>query len=304
MKKITIFAAALLLCSCASRGTDSAASAEPSLPVDTETPATTAADTTGNLSETDAVSGATAVANRPTFNGTFVIPPEDHATVTLTMNGTIKGTTLLPGTYVRKGAVLATLENPSFIELQQLYLDSHARNDYLRAEYLRQQTLSREEAASQKKYQESRAEYFSMRSRMDAAAAQLLLLGVDTTRLLGKGIVPYLEIKAPIGGYVSNMRMNVGKHFGAGEPLCEIIDKSRMMLRLTTYEKDLTGLYPGQRIEFRVNGMGNKTFRAVLVSIGQQVDAANRSVEVYARIEGQNPQFRPGMYVSARIVQE
>ena len=145
----------------------------------------------------DAASGVTSVPNETLFNGTLAIPPQHRATVTLTMGGSVRSTTLLPGAYVKQGDVLATLENPEFITLQQTCLDSHAQYEYLRTEYLRQQTLSREEASSQKRYQQSRAEYLSMRSRMEAAAAQLSLLGVDTTRLLTSGIVPFLEVKAP-----------------------------------------------------------------------------------------------------------
>ena len=52
--------------------------------------------------------------------------------------------------------------------------------------------------ASQKRMQQSKAEYLSMKSRLDAAAAQLLILGVDARSLQTKGIQPYLEIKAPL----------------------------------------------------------------------------------------------------------
>lgn len=200
--------------------------------------------------------------------------------------------------------MLATLENPDFIALQQAYLDSHAQNEYLRTEYLRQQTLSREEVASQKRFQQSRADYLSMRSRMDAAAAQLALLGIDTTRLLTSGIVPCLEIKAPISGYATDVKMNVGRHFDVGEPLCEIVDKSNMMLRLTAYEKDLAHLKSGERVAFRVNGMGQETFHGTVAMIGQQVNNENRSIDVYVRISGQHPQFLPGMYATARILRK
>lgn len=253
--------------------------------------------------EVNATSGATAAPNRTSFNGILVTTPQNHATVTLTMGGSIRSTSLLPGAYVKKGTVLVTLENPEFITLQQTYLDSHAQYEFLHSEFQRQQTLSREEASSQKRYQQSKAEYLSMRSRMDAAAAQLALLGVDTTSLLTNGIMPYLEIKAPISGYVADVKMNIGKHFGVGEPLCEIVNKSDMMLCLTAYEKDLVHLKIGDRVEFYVNGMDKQTFHGVVAMIGQQVNSENRSIEVYVRIAEQNAQFRPGMYATAQVYQ-
>lgn len=300
MKKILLPIAALL-CACSSAPTAPASTAASEAAA---TDSIAAAPAEEPASEVDAASGATSVPNEPTFNGILVLPPQSRATVTLTMGGSIRSTTLLPGAYVKQGTVLATLENPEFIALQQSYLDSHAQYEFLRTEFLRQQTLAREEASSQKHFQQSKAEYLSMRCRMDAAAAQLALLGVDTTRLLAGGIIPYLDIKAPISGYAADVKMNIGRHFDVGEPLCEIVNKSDMMLRLTAYEKDLANLRAGDRVEFRVNGIEGETFHGVITMVGQQVNNENRSIDVYVRIEGQNPQFRPGMYAMARIARK
>lgn len=139
---------------------------------------------------------------------------------------------------------------------------------------------------------------------MQANAAQLRLLGIEPETLLKSGIRFYLEVTAPIGGYISNVQANLGKHLSAGEPLCDIIDKSETMVRLIAYEKDLNGMKVGSRVQFRVNGLGKQTFHATLISIGQQVDDTNRSIELYAKVLDGSPIFRPGMYVSARMEKE
>ena len=301
MKKILV-SFALLLGACSRPGTAPATAVEATAAAQDTT--STVAVAAPAASEVDVTSGATSVPNPTLFNGILVLPPQNHATVTLTMGGSIRSTTLLPGAYVKKGSVLATLENPEFIALQQSYLDSHAQNEFLHTEFLRQQTLSREEASSQKRYQQSKAEYLSMRSRMDAAAAQLALLGVDTSVLLKQGIISFLEIKAPVSGYAADVKMNIGRHFNVGEPLCEIVDKSDMLLRLTAYEKDLPYLKVGDRVAFRVKGLDTLTFHGAITMIGQQVNNENRSIDVYVRISEQNPQFRPGMYATARILRE
>ena len=259
-----------------------------------------AADTTAQP-EVDAITSATSKPNQVSFNGRIVLPPQRQATIALTMGGVVKNTSLLQGQYVSKNAVIATLENPEFITLQQTYLDSHAQTEYLQAEFERQKNLSAEQAASQKKYQQSKADYLSMKSRQDAAAAQLSLLGISPETLLKDGIQPLLEVRTPISGYAANVAMNVGKYITPGEALCEIIDKSTPILCLTTYEKDLADMQTGSPVQFRVNGMGKQTFHGTVVSIGQKVDETNRSLEVYASIKETNPQFRPGMYVTAHI---
>lgn len=300
MKKILIPAALLLLAACnqpTQPGNTGEATPIEAEPVQAEV-SETVTDTTEQV---DAISSATAMPNHSSFNGTLMVPPQRHATVTLTMGGTVHSTTLLPGDYVKKGTVLATLENPDFILFQQNYLDAHAQTEYMETEYARQQRLASQEAASQKRLQQSKADYLSMKSRLEAAAAQLTILGVPAEELLQKGIRPYLEVKSPLNGYVANMAINLGKYINAGEPICDIIDKGETLICLTAYEKDLENLEAGKRIQFRVNGMGEQTFHATVLSIGQVVDETNRSLEIYGRVKESNLRFRPGMYVSARV---
>lgn len=294
MKKIAIVVAVFMLAACSNSSSDK----EECVTVEV---ADTVSVNKPDTAEVDGMTSATAVNNPSSFNGTLVIPARNFATVSLTMGGIVKETALLPGDFVKKGSVIAILENPEFINLQQTYLDSRAQLEYLEAEYERQQVLVKEEAASQKKFQQSKADYQSMKSRVQASAAQLGMLGVNTDNLEKTGIQPNLEVKAPISGYVSNVQMNLGKHIAAGEPLCEVIDKNQTLLRLVAYEKDLEDLKVGSKVAFRVNGLGKQTFLATIISIGQKVDDVNRSLEVYARVTESNPLFRPGMYITARV---
>lgn len=296
MKRIIIPIAVLILTACNSTTPKEEPAEVVSAVVETETPAVP--DTTAQV---DAVTSATDLPNHSSFNGTIVIPPQRHATITLTLGGKIHTTSLLSGAFVKKGEVLATLENPDFINLQQTYLDALAQVEYLKKEYERQERLSAEEAASQKRFQQSKADYLSMKSRLEAAGAQLMILDVSPEDLQKKGIRPYLEVKAPLSGYVASMNINLGKYVNAGEPICDVIDKGETLLCLTAYEKDLQNLEPGKRVQFRVNGMGEQTFNAIVISVGQSIDGTSRSLEVYARVKEPNSRFRPGMYVAARI---
>ncbi|MCL2512233.1 MAG: efflux RND transporter periplasmic adaptor subunit, partial [Bacteroidales bacterium] len=232
----------------------------------------------------------------------LAIPPQYHATVTLFMDGVVKNASLLSGAFVKKGELLAILENPEYIALQQSFIESHAQEEYLEAEFRRQEMLADGEAASKKTLQQSKADFLSMKSRREAAAAQLLLLGFDPVKILSEGILPQLELLSPIDGYVANVQVNTGKYVTAGDPVCDVIDKNRMLLKLTVYEKDINKLKMGDHLEFRVSGMETRTFYATIISLGQMVDNVSRSLEVYARVNVGGEQFRPGMYVSARVV--
>ncbi|MGN0052449.1 MAG: efflux RND transporter periplasmic adaptor subunit [Bacteroides sp.] len=251
--------------------------------------------------EVDGVTAATNVANRPTFNGLLMVSPQQQATLSLTMGGKVNSLHVMPGQAIGYGQVVATIDNPEYIELQLDYLDAAAQLEYLEKEYSRQRTLGDQDAASQKKVQQSKAEYLSMKARFEAAGSRLKALGVDTQLLATQGIKSYLEVKAPLSGYVTNLRVNLGTYLNAGEPICDLINKSQLLLQLTVYEKDLSLMQVGGEVEFRVNGMGKETFKATVVAIDQSVDATDYSIKVYARVLSNCPDFRPGMYVRARI---
>lgn len=235
------------------------------------------------------------------MNGVITLPPQNYATVSIPIDGTVRSVDLLVGQYIAKGASVVVLENPRFIELQQEYIEASAQCEYLEDEYERQKNMAQADATSGKRVAQSKADYLSMCSRRDAAAAQLQLLDVNAQEIIKKGIIPFLEVKAPISGYLSNLQVNQGKHITAGQPICEIVNKESIILKLTAYERDLHKLQVGETIEFRVNGLTGNIFEATILTIGQHVDLVNRSVEVYAKSKQNHNQFRPGMYVIAKI---
>lgn len=249
----------------------------------------------------DAVTSATNVANSPTFNGVLVVSPDKLATVSSTMGGRIHRLYVMPGKAVSRGQVIATLDDPDFISLQQTYLEANAQLEYLKQEYSRQHALGTKDAASQKKVQQSKADYLAMKSRAMAAEAQLRALGVNLQQIKNGGIMTYLPITAPISGYVTNLNANTGKYIEEGSPICDVINKTSPLLQLTVYEKDLQLMTVGKELAFRVNGMGKKTFSATIISIDQAVDKTDYSIKAYARVKDAHQSFRPGMYVRAKI---
>ena len=294
MKQILILAATIYLAAC-----NNAKHAEPLEAVSDQSVEETAATSDKELA--NAPGGAINVENQLLFNGEIIVPPQQQATVSLTIGGIVKSTTLFVGQYVEKGAVIAIFDNPEFIDWQQNYLDAVAQLEYLEEEYHRQQKLVLQEAASQKRFQQSKAEYLSIKSKVDAMSARLSLLGINAEGLKKRGLITRLEVKSPLNGYVTSTNINVGKYINPGEPICDIIDKNRLMLELAVYEKDLPKLKVGNPVKFCVNGIEGQYFDATLVAINQKVDSKNKSIKVYAKLKESNTLFRPGMYVSAKV---
>ena len=257
-----------------------------------------------NADSIDAVINASDVANNRTFNGIIMVSPQQKATLSLTMGGRIHSLSIMPGQHVKKDQVVATIDNPDFIELQHTYLEAMAQVDYLEQEYKRQNSLGDIDVASKKKVQLAKSEYLAMKSHLEAAMARLQTLGVSLDKVLKEGIMTYLPVTAPFTGYATNINVNVGTYLEPGQPVCDIIDKSKPLLQLTVYEKDLSLMQEGRKILFWVNGMGSNDFEAEIVAIDQSIDSRDYSIKVYAQVKNEREEFRPGMYVRAKLVEE
>ena len=66
--------------------------------------------------------------------------------------GFLRKTSLMPGIRIRKGQVLAVLEHPDYVQLQQDYLDTQTKIQMAELEYARQQELTQEKVARLKKF--------------------------------------------------------------------------------------------------------------------------------------------------------
>ena len=298
MKTYLIIAAAMLLAGCSEKkaalnndSADQAVLPETKISED-------------NADSIDAVINASDVANNRTFNGIIMVSPQQKATLSLTMGGRIHSLSIMPGQHVKKDQVVATIDNPDFIELQHTYLEAIAQVDYLEQEYKRQNSLGDIDVASKKKVQLAKSEYLAMKSHLEAAMARLQTLGVSLDKVLNEGIMTYLPVTAPFTGYATNINVNVGTYLEPGQPVCDIIDKSKPLLQLTVYEKDLSLMQEGRKILFWVNGMGRNDFEAEIVAIDQSIDSRDYSIKVYAQVKNEREEFRPGMYVRAKLVEE
>ena len=60
-------------------------------------------------------------------SGKLDLPPESMVSVSAPLGGYVKSAGLLLGQIVRKGEVVAVIENPHFIDIQQEYLERKSR---------------------------------------------------------------------------------------------------------------------------------------------------------------------------------
>jgi cobalt-zinc-cadmium efflux system membrane fusion protein len=233
-------------------------------------------------------------------NGILDVPPQNLVSVSAMMGGFIKSTELLQGMKVKKGQVIATIQNPDFIQIQGQYLENKQKLKYLELEYKRQEELSNENVSATKTFQQVSAEYNSLLATIGASEERLRILNIDPKTLTQSNIRSIVNIYAPISGYVTTVNVNIGRFVNPQDVICEIVDTDHLHAELTVFEKDITKIKKGQKIRFVLVNESNKERTASVYLINHQI-SAERTVRVHAHLDQEDPTLMPNMYLKALI---
>ncbi|NBC83437.1 MAG: efflux RND transporter periplasmic adaptor subunit [Bacteroidetes bacterium] len=233
--------------------------------------------------------------------GNIETPPNSRAGVSAPMGGFIKEARFYTGRYVPKGTVLAILEHPSYIQLQQQYLRAKNELEYYKADFTRQGQLTVENAASVKQMQEAEVKYRTTEVDYLALRAQMQLLGLNPDSIHEDGISATIELKAPISGHISSINASIGKYAPDNEVLYQIINNKHIQVHLQVYEKDIVKIQPGYTITFKLINNADNTYKARIHTISQNVNKETGRINVHAHLIENYPELLPGMYVNAEI---
>jgi len=234
-------------------------------------------------------------------NGAIDVPPENMVSISAPLGGYIKSSGLLLGQQIRKGQVIATIENPEFIDIQQEYLESKSRFEFLALEYKRQEELRKEDVNSAKTFQQVSSEYKMIQARMSGLEQKLLLIGISAKQLQSGKISKTSNLYSPINGYVTLSNATTGKYVNPTDVIFELANKSEMHLALNVYERDAAKIKVGQSIKFALANEAGYERKARVFLIGKSTGTEG-TVPVHCHLlDAGNTTLFPGMYAKAMI---
>jgi cobalt-zinc-cadmium efflux system membrane fusion protein len=228
------------------------------------------------------------------------VPPQGNISVTVPYGGFLKYTAMLPGSRIKKGQVVATVENPEFIEFQREYMESLANDDYLKADFERQETLNNEAVTSTKVFQKAKSSYLINKATVRALESKLRLIGINPTTVKNGTISSIVNVYSPINGVVRDVYINTGKYFNPQDVLMDITDASDLHVELKVYEDDIPLVRIGQHIRFRLANAPEKWMEAEVFLIGNNV-RKDRSITIHGHLNKKNENLLPGIFVNAHI---
>ena len=231
--------------------------------------------------------------------GMLDVPPQNLVNVTVPLGGFLRSTQLLQGMRVAKGQVIAVIENPDYVQIQQDYLDTKSQVSFLAKEYERQEKLAAENVNAQKTLQKSLADLESMKARNAGLKAKLHMLGIDAVHLVPESIRSTIELRSTMSGFVSRMGTSVGAFVSPTEVMFTIVDTEHVHLELTCFERDISRIRIGQKIRFTL-AYETEERTATVFLIGKEI-TAERTIRVHGHLDKEDPKLIPGMYVKAII---
>ncbi len=234
-------------------------------------------------------------------NGQLEVPPSGSAEVTAFIGGNVKKINVFHGDKVRKGQVLAVLEHPDYISLQEDFAEIANRVEFLEKEYERQKKLFENNVGAGKDYQQIKADYKTAKSKYEGLKSRLKLLNISPDDVTSGIISNSINVLAPINGYVKDITIKVGTYVGAQDKLFEITDNSQIHADFMVYEKDIRLLKVGQNVHFTVANYPAKEYTATIFAIGKEFESNTRAVHIHASLDKNEPDLIPGMYVTGHI---
>lgn len=234
-------------------------------------------------------------------NGMLNVPNQNKAIVTSIVDGIIKTLAVLPGDYVRKGQLIATIINPDIARMQQELQTTLAQIRLAETEQRRQQELVEGNAAPLKNLQQVQTQLATLHVTRNALRQQLGALGLSASSVEGGKINTTVSILAPISGTISSVTAEIGSQINAAMPIAKIVNNSELHLDLFIYEKDLSLVKNKQEIHFTLTNNPGKTFDAQVFSIGAAFENDTKTIPVHAIVKGNKAGLIEGMNVTALI---
>ncbi|MFD2933640.1 efflux RND transporter periplasmic adaptor subunit [Spirosoma flavum] len=233
-------------------------------------------------------------------NGRLAVPAQSQITISALLGGFIRSIPLLPGQRVLKGQVLARIEYPELIQLQQDYAENHSRLTYLEAEFARQKELSEQNVSALKVFQQTKSDLGATQARLRGLAQRIRLVGLSPQAALDGKFSALYAVVAPVTGVITRIMATAGQFVQPSYIIAGLTSSQGLYAELTVFEKDLPQLREGQRVTIRLTNENGRERAGHIKLINRSIEA-DRSVRVVAQLDQADARLAPNTFLKATL---
>lgn len=250
------------------------------------------------------VAGLTASQQIPLFNAPakVVVPADKEVLISSSQPGLVSQLPANIGDHVNKGQVLAIVNSPELLALQQMYLSASNDLNLSGLERRRDQQLWEEGAIAERRWQETQMMYSSRSAKADESKQLLLLAGMTSAEIKtlaqSRKLSNQLTLRSPVSGVVLDRLATLGTRLDVQSPLYRIADLSELWLEINVPQERAANLRVGDKVKLE-----DSNVTAKISLLGQSVNRDNQTVLARAVIDGQASGLRVGQNLNVQVLQ-
>lgn len=199
------------------------------------------------------------------------------------------------GTNVRNGDELAVLESPEIGRLRAEEQEAAALVEIARENFDRERRLEEQGISSRKELLSAEADLRRAEAAQNSARQQLQVLGA------GEGEGGQYALTAPFQGVVVARHASLGEIASPADQLFTVADLDRLWIELDIYERDLSQVRSGQKVDVTTAAYPGREFPGEISYVGEILDPERRTIRVRVELPNVDRALRPGMFATANI---
>lgn len=249
-----------------------------------------------------------AFAGLRTTTGTLGFDEERLAHVTPRVAGRLLRVPGSLGATVAAGEVLAVLDSTELGEARAAFLRARARHDVAERRFEREQALSADRISSEQEVLDAEAAARETAADRAAAREALRLLGLSSQEIEGLSWEDpkssQVSVRAPFSGSIVAREATIGELVSPQDTLFTLADLSEVWLWIDLYERDLSHIATGARVEVRLDAWPSETFGGELAYIAAQLDPSSRTVRARVDLANRDRRLKPGMFARVGLASD
>jgi membrane fusion protein, multidrug efflux system len=246
--------------------------------------------------------------NEFTASGPIIV--EDQVDVAAQREGVVVRILAEPGTPVKRGHLLATLDDRQIsadldaARAKTRSTEADLRNweaeaKVLESDYVRAQKMW--DAQLITKEQLEHAKFKAESDQWDVKRVQELLTNARHTERSLELELEKTRIRSPFDGIVARRYVRTGQTVTRDERLFWVTAVSPLRIRVTLPEKFLGRIKTGSVVAVTPAEGSQTRYRAKVIQVSPVVDPSSDTIEVLAELTGRTPGLRPGMRANLQV---
>jgi RND family efflux transporter MFP subunit len=237
------------------------------------------------------------ISTGPLISGTLRAEKDAH--VRSEVSGSILQVYAAEGQNVRRGALLARIEDPAvgdaYKSAQSAVRSAEQALGVAEREAARTESLVKGGALAERELDVARNAVTAAQAQVEDAKSRLAAAAKQ---------VANLTIRSPIDGVVAERPANAGDVVSPGTELYHIIDPRSMQLEAAVPSEALSLIKIGLPVQFEVRGYPGQPFTGRIERISPRADPVTRQVSIFVTIPNVGGRLVAGLFAEGRVAQQ